>query len=143
MNIQIWLWSILALVFLILEIGHPGLFYFISFCFGALNAALFAFLGYSAFFQAITFFIATIVALFLLRRCVKRMRRGTHATNVFALIGKKGIVIEQVGPEQPGYVKIQGEVWLARSVAQAPLPEGSKITVIDVRGAHLIVDQTH
>ena len=71
------------------------------------------------------------------------MRRTTHATNVYALIGKKGMVIELIGPDQPGYVKIQGEQWLARSIAQAPLQQGCKITVIDVRGAHLIVDQTN
>lgn len=142
MNIQIWLWSIVALVFLTLEIGHPGLFYFISFCLGALNAALFAFLDYSLYFQAITFFISTIVALFILRMCVARMKRTTHATNVYALVGKKGIVIEQIAADQPGYVKIQGEQWLARSKATV-LPKGCTVTVIDVRGAHLIVDQTH
>ena len=70
------------------------------------------------------------------------MRRATQATNVYALVGKKGTVIEPISPDQPGYVKIQGEQWLARSIAPAPLPQGCKIMVIDVRGAHLIVDQT-
>lgn len=143
MNIQIWLWSILALVFLILEIGHPGLFYFISFCFGAMNAAFFAYMGYSLSFQVINFFVSTISALFLLRVCVKSMRNASHPTNVSALIGKEAIVIEPINPDQPGYVKIQGELWLARSLAKAPLQQGTLVRVVNVRGAHVVVDQTN
>lgn len=143
MNIVFWLWNITALLFLILEIGHPGLFYFISFCLGALTAAFLAYFEYSIFFQVTTFFISIIIALFALRLFISRMRRVTHASNVYALIGKKGIVIESIHAEQPGYVKIQGEIWLARSVAKLSLPAGNTITVIDVRGAHLLVDRTH
>lgn len=71
------------------------------------------------------------------------MHQVSHPTNVNALIGKEGIVMETINPDQPGYVKIQGELWLARGLAKAPLQRGIVIRVVNVRGAHVIVDQTN
>ena len=32
-----------------------------------------------------------------------------------ALIGKEAVVTAAISPDAPGYVKVQGELWLARS----------------------------
>lgn len=140
MNMQLWFWSIVSLVFFILEIGHPGLFYFLSFCLAAFSSGMLALFGYSLFIQMVSFFLATIGAIFLMRLCIKKMRQTVHATNVTALIGKEGIVTEAINQADPGYVKIQGELWLARSLAKVPLQRGTVIRVVRISGAHVVVD---
>ena len=113
----VFLWILLSLSFLILELGHPGLFFFLSFSIGALAAAAFAYFDYGFFVQVPIFFSATFGALFFLRIFVKKFHRSIQKTNVYALIGKQGVVVQQILPEQPGYVKVEGQLWLARPVA--------------------------
>ena len=79
----------------------------------------------------------------LFRLFLKKIHGSSHHTNVYALIGKKGIVIDPVGHTAPGYIKVAGEVWLARSLSQAPLPSGCMVIIVDVRGAHVIVEESH
>ncbi len=69
------------------------------------------------------------------------MRYVCHATNANALIGKEGIVTEAINPDQPGYVKIQGELWLARSLAKTQLQKGTLVRVVNIRGAHVVVEE--
>lgn len=140
MMYAVFLWILLSLSFLILELGHPGLFFFLSFSIGACSAAVFAYFDYGLFAQIPIFFGATFAALFCLRVFLKKFHRSTQKTNVYALIGKQGVVVQQILPEQPGYVKVEGQLWLARPVAHG-IGVDCPIKVIDARGAHLVVEQ--
>ena len=139
----VFVWFIIALFFLILEMGHPGLFFFLSFFGGALSASFFAYFKVSFFIQMIIFLSVTLLSLLLLKIFVKKLQRSEKKTNVYALIGKHGIVVHEIGEDQPGYVNIQGELWMARSHTHTICEVNSMIQVIDVRGAHLIVDSIH
>lgn len=134
------IWSILSLSFLILELGHPGLLFFLSFSCGAFFSTIAAYLHKSFAMQCIVFFGATFMALGLLRLFLKKFHRATHKTNVEALIGKTGSVTQEISPEKPGYVKVEGEIWLARS-SRKIFGIGKEIFVTEVRGAHLIVEE--
>src|SRR5205085_12335540 len=108
---MIYFWLVVAIFFLLLEMGSPGLFFFLSFFFGGLVAAIATWWIPSVIGQIVLFFIGTIVALALLRYCVVPLvgkDRPHERTNVYALLGKRGFVITNIGEKQSGMVKING-----------------------------------
>lgn len=133
-------WLILAFLFLICEIGHPGLFFFLSFGIGALVAGFSTLVTESIVIQSLLFLVCSIIAVFVLITCFKkRMRQGYHTTNVQALVGKNGLVIKSIYPEQAGQVKVGGEIWSARSINNEKIEKEAVVEVIIIRGVHLFV----
>jgi len=141
---QVVLWLAVALFCLFFEMGSPGLFFFLSFFFGALFAAGASLFTFSWLIQS-TFFVAgTGVSFLLLHFWVKRRAKlfDTHThTNIYALKSKKGRVLKEVGPSKMGRVKIDGETWAARSAHGEVIEEGATVSVLRVRGAHLVVEK--
>ncbi len=136
-------WLIVALVFLILEMGHPGLFFFISFFFGGLFAAGVSCFTDSIMHQVLTFFGSTMVALYILRHYAVGMigkNRPHQPTNFYALKGQRATVTQTIMAEKAGLVSIGGQVWAARSThSRETIASGDVVEVVDVRGAHVIV----
>ena len=135
-------WLIVALFFLIFEMGHPGLFFFLSFSLGALITGLVSLWFPSYVLQSLVFLIGSAVSFFILRYFVSS--RVLHAkkdehTNIYALIGKHGFVIKAIEQDRLGQVKVGSEVWSARSEDSSWIDTGAEIKVIAVRGAHLLV----
>ena len=140
MNNIIFYWFIVAILFLLFELCSPGLFYFLSFSCGALVASVAAAFCFSQFDQAVFFLFSSIAALFLLRMWVRRYNKKNHYhSNMYALQGKQGVVITPATVQQFGYVHINAEVWAYKTLHNEPIPAGSSVQVLDVRGAHLIV----
>jgi len=134
-------WLALAVLFAVFEVGHPGLFFFLSFSCGAVLAAFVSLLPACLTSQLTAFFVGTIGAFLLFRHFVSRFVSATgQRTNVEALVGKQGVVLEVIKQNKPGRVRVGGEAWLARaSNANMELAEGIQITVVAVRGAHVVV----
>ena len=60
-------------------------------------------------------------------------------TNVEAIVGSKATVIATVDLNG-GQVKIGGEIWSAAGIeGHRPLPPGTPVTVVEVRGATAVV----
>jgi len=139
---QVVLWLAVALFCLFFEMGSPGLFFFLSFFFGALLAAGVAFATTSWLWQSFFFALGSICAFLVLHFWVKRRARlfDTHTyTNIYALKLKKGKVLKEVGPTKMGRVKIDGETWAARSADGNVIEVGATVSVHQVKGAHLVV----
>jgi membrane protein implicated in regulation of membrane protease activity len=136
-------WLIVAFFFLIMEIGHPGLFFFLSFCFGGLCAAAVSCATESLIIQFLSFFGGTIVALYILRYwgiSLVEKNRPHQQTNFYALKGKRAVVTHDIAGEKPGLVTIGGQVWAARVVHHDDSVRiGDVVEVVDVRGAHVVV----
>jgi len=62
-------------------------------------------------------------------------------TNVYALKGKTGIVTKAIEEHGKGYVKIGGEEWSAIQKDNKAIGLNSKVTVIDIDGNKLIVEE--
>jgi membrane protein implicated in regulation of membrane protease activity len=136
-------WLFLAFFFLIMEIGHPGLFFFLSFFVGGLSAFVSSLRTDSVSAQILIFFISTIIALFILRYWGITMmgkNRPYQQTNFYALKGKRAVVTQTIMGENAGLVNIGGHVWAARSVHyDEAIISGEVVEVVDVRGAHVVV----
>lgn len=135
-------WLIVAFFFLIMEIGNPGLFFFLSFFFGGLSAAITSYMTDSITMQLISFFSVTVVALYVLRYWGMFLvgRNRSAQTNFYALKGKRAVVKQDIAPEKAGLVTIGGQVWVARvSHHEDGASIGDIVEVVDVRGAHVVV----
>jgi len=133
-------WLIVAFFCLMVEMGSPGLFFFLSFFVGALAAAGASLLFSSLVVQGAVFLGGTIVALYVLKRLIAQKMFKDHPygrTNVFAMQGKHGMMVKDVMPDKSGEVRINGEIWTAR--ADDSIKKGEAVEVISVRGAHVVV----
>ncbi len=136
-------WASIAVLFFLLEIGHPGLFFYLSFAGGALLTGLLAhYVALTLVGQLFAFLGASLATFALLRVCLRRshlLAGAVHQTNVYAIVGKHGIVIKPITATESGTVKVAGQVWSARSSHEASLPSGVEIEVVHVLGVHVVV----
>ena len=136
-------WLIVAIAFLILEMGHPGLFFFLSFFFGGIIAAFSTGLTSLIMLQMVFFLGGTIMAAAILRYWgigFLSKNRSQQQTNVYALKGKRAIVKQDIAAEKAGLVTIGGQVWAARVLHHDDIVrQGDIVEVVDVRGAHVVV----
>ena len=136
-------WFLTALLFLLLELGNPGLLFFISFAFGAFMAGVASLYTEQMVIQWGMLLVATVIALLPLKRWV--VRCGTHTpkngqSNIYALEGKRGLVIKEINPNQMGQVTLNGEIWSARTLHDAVMPVGTQVVVLYVKGSHVVVE---
>ena len=85
--------------------------------------------------------VVTLVCLIATRPLVNRiMRFRKEETNSGRLIGEEGVVVQEIqNLDAVGQVKIQGNVWSARSENGQAIPENSRVTVVRIEGVKLIV----
>lgn len=143
MTTSVYFWLSVSLLFMVFELGNPGLFYFLSFSLGAFITACASGacdMGYVS--QIIIFLLGTLVSIGVLRRWLhsKMFAKPVH-TNVDALIGKQAVVIVTIQSDLFGQVKIGGELWSARSVGNHEIAQGEIVAIKHVRGAHVVVEK--
>ena len=143
-NMQL-LWFSLCFLFLFLEMGHPGLLYFISFSFGALCSCVAIFYGAGVSAQLAIFLGGTSGALlcvyFFVRAKENQLSSPSHRSNLDALIGQKVVVYQSSHEEQVWLAKISGQVWVVKAVHNELLVAGQQVIIVDVQGCHLRVDK--
>jgi len=143
-NMQL-VWFILCFLFLFLEMGHPGLLYFISFSCGSFCAYIGALYCIDMSTQLAMFSIGTSCALvgvyFFTKTKKNQLSAPSHRSNLDALIGKKVIVYQSSQDEQVWLAKVSGQVWVIKSVHNDIFVVGQQVIIVDVQGCHLRVDK--
>lgn len=143
MNLAFIIWSIICGICIIFELTSPGFFFFLSFAFGSVAAAITSLLQLELSTQLIAFLLATFFSFLLLKYWVKTSSGPLlYKTNVEALVGKKAIVLQDITSAKKGLVKIDGETWSARSVDNSWIQIGSMVEVVATHGSHVIVKKT-
>ena len=140
MNWYALLWFILMIVFIIAEVATVGLVS-VWFAIGALAATVTALLGGQFWLQAVLFAAVSGVFLALLRPFAKKcFQPKLTKTNVDAVIGSRGVVLEEINNLTPGgRVKLDAMEWSARSTGGAVIPAGTVVCVDRVEGVKLFV----
>jgi membrane protein implicated in regulation of membrane protease activity len=137
------LWVILACAFGVGEMLSGG-FFLAPFALGAaLAAAADAIAGGAA--SIAVFAVASVLTLLLLRPIVRSHTRMPPAlrTGARALIGRQAIVLERIAnTEGVGIIKIDGEVWTARSLYDdEEIEPGARVEIVDIKGATALVSE--
>lgn len=133
------IWVALGVICIIIEIFTPG-FLFMSFGIGAIFTGLFSLVIENLAWQILIFAIITFLGFILLRKFYKKLiSEDYEQTNVQALIGKKGIVTDEIPENDRGHVKISGEEWSAIAEDESAIAENSKVIVKKIDGNKVIV----
>lgn len=134
-------WLLLALGLLILELSAPGLFFFVAFAFGAVCAAIAAFLDFSVLIQLWVALLGGMASFFVIKIyfASHKIKNIDNKTNVDALIGQQGVVVEPIDIHLSGLIKIKGELWGAVLKDGSILQKGTLVRVVDIQGNKLVV----
>ena len=136
------LWLIAAVVLGAAEVANLSFFLF-PFAIGAAAAALVSLLGAATPIAVVVFAVRTAVSFGLVRPIARRhipsppqIRTGTAA-----LVGRTAIVLERIANDEGvGCVRLDGEVWTARSYDEDQIFEpGTRVHVMEIRGATALV----
>lgn len=146
MNVVDWLWLILTLVCIVLEIVTYGIF-FVLFAVGTLAAFVVAQFSSSIAVQILAFAVVTVVCLVFLRPVVRRwLKLGKYGANdtvpdyIDQYQGKIGVVLQDIPAGAKGQVKIDNETWTAKAVDDRPIAAGSNVCVMRIEGVTAIVE---
>ncbi len=138
------LWLIAAAVFGIGEMLTTS-FFLAPFSVGAALAAIADVAGAGEVASWAVFVVVSLAVLLFVRPIAKaHMRMPPQIrTGTAALIGKQAIVLERiVNDEGVGCVKIDGEVWTARSLDDDQVIEkGRRVQVVEIKGATALVTE--
>ncbi|HHX60751.1 MAG TPA: NfeD family protein [Epulopiscium sp.] len=138
------LWFGVAVLFAVIELVTVG-FFMIWFGVGALAAMLTALLTNNLLIQFLVFIMVSVALLFMTRKLTSKLTKGkVVATNVDAVIGKIGMVTEDIPAlDNPGIVKLAGEMWSAISADSQPIEKGTLVEVLQVKGVKLVVQKSN
>jgi membrane protein implicated in regulation of membrane protease activity len=138
------IWLIAAVVFGVGEIATLG-FFLAPFAGGALVAALVTGVGAGTFVGWAVFLVVSVTLLAALRPLARRHRRMPPQlrTGTAALVGKTGMVVERIANDEGvGCVRIDGEVWTARSYDDDEVIDaGKRVQIVEIRGATALVTE--
>jgi len=134
------IWLIVGGILLIAEL-LTFTFYLLWLGVGAIVAAIVAlFVPEAYLIQALTGGITALVLTIYTKPLTRRFRNSKGYRDVReVIIGKAGIVLEAVSPENPGIVKIGSETWSA--VSQETLPKNERVRVVGQRTTVLEVQK--
>ncbi len=133
-------WIVLALAFLVIELGTVTLvsLWFVGGALAAMGAAL---LGWDLWLQVLIFAGVSLILLLLIRPFFKKyVDPHKVKTNVDALIGKQAIVIEPINNlAAVGAIRLDGVIWSARSAENTLIPAGTVVIIQAIEGVKAIV----
>ena len=142
---NLWLWLVFVIVGLLLvllelivgvETGLDLVFIGSAFILGGLATLPF----HSWLLTLIVTSIICVAYVVLGRRYVHRWTAVKKArTNIDAIIGRRGIVLQSIARNADGLVKVGNERWRAR--AEEDIKKGDEIVVTSVSGVTLIVEK--
>lgn len=141
--IEVFSWLLLAAIFVVIEIITLGLTT-IWFAVGAFVAAIAGAFGAPLWLQVIIFLVVAVVMIVMIRPlATKHLNDKAEKTNVEAVVGKNGTVIETIdNAKGTGRVQLDGMEWMARTAETGVILEkDTSVKVLEVSGVKLIVEK--
>ncbi len=113
----------------------------IWFVFGAIAALIASFFKVPFAVQVIIFVAVTVLALVITRPLVKKFINPKKVkTNADKVVGQTGIVVQDINNvEATGQVKVDGQIWTARSSDNQIITAGNEVIIEKIDGVKLIV----
>ena len=141
-GLPLWsMWLILCGLLLLIEIFNAS-FLLIWPGIGAFFAFIACILGAPVELQIAVFAISTTLMIIFMKPLVQKFFKNSDTTqmNKDALIGKKGIIVKAIDPQnEMGQVKVAGELWSAITTDKDEIKVDEAVKVVKVEGVKLIV----
>ena len=139
---ELWLlWIIAGVIFFVIEIFTPLLF-FLNLAIASLITAGVAYFEIGAIWQVIIWgILSAILLLFLRPLLVKSTAQNEEASGIEAsYIGKEAKTIQPTNKEN-GRITIYGEDWIARSVDENEIPENTIVKIVRYENSIFFVEK--
>ena len=133
-----WMWVLVGLGLLAVEIATPGGLFALFFGIGALGTAVAAALGAGGTVQWLLFTALSLVLLATLRRTLQD-RLWQPGPPVDALVGQEVVLLGEIPAGGEGKAELRGVPWSARAASGSPLHAGQRCRVERVDGLTLWV----
>lgn len=136
-----YIWLIAAGVFFVSEMATEG-FLICWLGVGAVLAMLTSFICNNVFIQTLVFVVSSVLLILLTKPLVNKYMKNskTVITNSNALIDKTGIVTIAINSlEATGQVKVNGEIWSAKSEENTIIEKDTKVKILKIDGVKLVV----
>jgi membrane protein implicated in regulation of membrane protease activity len=134
-----WIWVALTIIFSIIEVLTLGLTT-VWFAIAALVMVFLSFLPIPLIYQIMIFLAISAVLLIYTRPvALKKFKTGAEKTNVDSLAGKHALVTKKIEEFDKGEIKLNGQIWSARSDDGSVINEGAKCEVLRIEGVHAVV----
>ena len=133
-------WVIAIVVFAILEAVTTQLVS-VWFIVGSIAALVSERLGAPFWLQLVVFVGVSAITLILTRPLIKKhLKPKNEPTNADRVIGQTAVVTEKIDNlSAAGFVKVDGQIWSARSCDDTVIEEGKQVEIKRIDGVKLIV----
>lgn len=137
---ELWmLWLAIAVVFLIVE-GLTVEVISIWFSVSSLISMTLDLFGLGIYWQLGAFVLSSVLLIIFTRPMIaKYLKRNESKTNVDSLIGEIATITKEILPDDRGEARLKGQYWLAVSANNEKIEINTKVTIIAIEGAKLIV----
>lgn len=133
-------WIVLLIIFAVAEAVTVQLVS-VWFAVGALAGLIANLCGANVTLQIVIFISVSIICFVATRPLVKKFTANRiEKTNADRCIGDTAVVVEEINNvEASGQVKVNGNIWTARSMDNSVIPVNARVTVEKIEGVKLIV----
>ena len=133
-------WLIMTIIFCVFE-GVTFALVSVWFAGGAIASLIAAVAGLGPLGQYTVFVVVSALLLVFTRPIIKKyLSKKKTPTNADRLIGHTGEVIIDINPRQAqGQVKVDGQVWSAKTIDGECIGTGKDVEVLDIEGVKLVV----
>jgi inner membrane protein len=132
-----WLWIVVGLALLVVEMVTPGGLFALFFGVAALLVAPLSALGVGPVWQWLLFSGASLGLLATVRRPLQERLVRTPAIEVDSLLGEEVVLLDDLAAGATGRVELRGAPWSARAASGVPLRAGQRCRVERVDGLTL------
>lgn len=136
------IWLGIGIVAMFIELLTPSALISIWFSAGGFVTAALAYAQVPVVFQILAFVIVSITFMVVIRPIATRYLRGNVVpTNADRFIGETGVVSRDIEENKWGEVYVKASYWSAVEVEGKAIKKGSKVQVLAIEGAKLIVKE--
>lgn len=136
------IWLILAGIFIIFEMIIPTDFLIFWVGIGAAVTSVCSAFINNITIQIVIFCISSIALIFCTKPFIRKFMKDNSDlhTNAYSIIGKKGLVISDINPiSGKGQIKVDNEVWSAKTNDSKIIQKDTIITVTAIEGVKAVV----
>ncbi|MFY9270819.1 MAG: NfeD family protein [Candidatus Manganitrophaceae bacterium] len=137
-----WIWLLLGLFFVLIELLTPGGFYFIFFGIAATATGILAGVAMagSSWAQGLLFSALSIATLLLFRkRVLNKLQPKREEENIDGIIGETAVAFEEIAAGAIGKVELRGTLWNAKNTGENMIQRNQRCSVKERQGLMLLV----
>lgn len=136
-------WSIVVLAAIVIEVSTVALTS-VWFALGGLVALVLAIFDVNFVWQILSFVVVSTAALIATRPIAKKMNtKDVIHTNADKIIQMVGIVTKEIPAGEIGEIRVNSELWRAKSLETEDIEVGEKVIVKNLDGNKVIVSRAN